>query len=437
MGCQPRGSFLASVAPAAVVYLTFLVLVDAKLWRPGVIFTGRENIQIVEARSWWSGRLDLPERVHDTALHEGRIYSHFPPMFTLIAAALVPFFAGVPHWFVVVVLVLPLPWLAYSLFRRLTGSRWWAALLAIGLICGTSLWPVIDRTLRGGAPYQLNHTLAVLGTLAFLTEYFDRKRVWVAALGLLLATLSRQMTMALLIPLAWMALRRFPALEPAASRAATVRERTVVPGAECREERVETAVMAERRLAPRIVQLVAAVALIVGAPMLLNALKFGSPFETGYRLIYEGRDDGFARDAREHGLFSAAFVPRNLYYANLGFPRRHVITVAGREEVHWRPNVQGTGIWWTTPLLLWLFVDLRRILRDPARRALLLAAAVTYAALLFFHATGADQRGYNRFSLDYLPVLLAVVAPWACTGRRRWAAPLLVAWSVVYFRWMI
>ena len=116
---------------------------------------------------------------------------------------------------------------------------------------------------------------------------------------------------------------------------------------------------------------------------------------------------------------------------------RSRIEVAGEAEWHVRPNDMGTGIWWTTPVLLWLFVDLRRILRDPRSAALLFGAMAVAVGLLFFHGTGFRQRGFNRFSLDYLPVLLTVIAPLCIEGRRRWITLGMVAWSVAYFRWLI
>jgi hypothetical protein len=325
-------------------------------------------------------------------------------MFTIIAAGLVPFFGGVPHWFVVAALALPVPLLAYLLFRRLTASSWWGAGAAIGLVAGTSLWPVLDRTLRGASPYFVNHVLATIGLLIFLIEFFGRRRVWASGMGLIIATMSRQMTVAFALPLVWQAWRGGPT---------------------------------DRR-ASRIAQL-ACVGLVVAAvPLTMNTLKFGHPLKTGYSLIYAGReDDAFARDAKTYGLFSWHFVPRNLWHANFGFPKLHRIEMAGETEYHLRPDFNGTGIWWTTPLLLWLLVDLRRILADPAARVLLVSSVTIYAALLFFHATGAEQRGFNRFSLDYLPALLAIVAPRCFVGWRRWLSVGMIAWSVVYFCWLI
>ncbi len=81
-----------------LVFLVVVGLNTATLWRPGVV----NNIQITEAKAWWNGHLDLPEREWDTALKDGRVYSYFPPMFTIIAAGVVPFTNGVPHRFTVV-----------------------------------------------------------------------------------------------------------------------------------------------------------------------------------------------------------------------------------------------------------------------------------------------------------------------------------------------
>jgi hypothetical protein len=74
--------------------------------------------------------------------------------------------------------------------------------------------------------------------------------------------------------------------------------------------------------------------------------------------------------------------------------------------------------------------------RSEAFRAAEPTAALIAAAHLVYHNTGYLQPGYNRFSLDYMIVVLAVLAPSAFSGSRRWISPLLVAWSVAYFHWI-
>lgn len=391
-----------------VVGLIFVLLICAALfrswaWLPGKVFDCWDNAQISEAQSWWLGHLYLPHRFWDTAVVGDRIYSHFPPMFTFLAALAVPFWDGVPYWILFALVVVPIPFLAYRLFLMRTGSVFSGVVLAVGFVCGTSLWPVIDRTLRGGAPFFVNQTLSVLGLCLFLVAYFGRRRVWLASIGLLIAGLSRQMTLAYALPLltmAWM-------------------------GA--------TGVDRRRRLMAALVPVV----LIAAAYMGLSYAKFGSPLDNGYLRIYEGRDDALARAGKTTGLFSVRYIPMNLYHVSIGPPELEKKKTAEGIRYRIKSNMMGTGIWWTTPLLLWLLVDFRRVVREPGNGPLLIAIGVIFAALMCYHSTGFAQRGYNRYSLDYVPAVLAVLAPVALKGKRRWVSLAMVGWSVVYFAWLI
>ena len=469
---------------AAFVVGLFVVLCDAKLYRPGDVFTITENIQIAEAQAWWQGRLDLPERKWDSALFDGQVFSHFPPMFSILSALIVPVFHGVPHWFIVLAIALPIPLLAYALSRRLVGSAFGSAMLATGLVCGTSALPVLEKALRGASPYAVNQALALIGLLIFLCEYFGRGRVWVAGVGVVIAAWSRQMTLAYLLPLAWMAYRNgisdqsafrdsaAPAgavgnedrdnqglrfASPLATNLGPYRGRTTTHG----ESSSKGASSAQMGMIPRglksaarwlgfftprslpkrrvFVALTARFGLIVtlavGVPLGINWLKFGHPLESGYMYVYEGReDDVFVRDARAHGLFSTWYVPRNLYYANLGFPEVHRINRGEEREWYATPNDWGTGIWWTTPFSLYLFADWRRILGSPRERMLLFAAGLAYIGLMLYHSTGLDQRGLNRYSLDYLPALFALAAPGSiATPRRKCLTASFIVWGVLYF----
>jgi len=318
----------------------------------------------------------------------------------VVAAGIVPFFAdGVPHFVILTLLVGPVVLLVYVLLLRRTGSVWWGAVLAIGFLCGTSALPVLSKTIIYARPYDVNHTLAVIGVCLILLDYFGRRRLWPAAIGLVLASLSRQLTGVYVLALLFMC---FDGVEgPRRWR------RLALVGATC-----------------------GLLACFYGG---LNTAKFGHPLRTGYMLNHEGRDDIFAREAREYGLLSLHWVPRNVYYANVGLPQLHKIDNAGREEWYLRPNTMGTGIWWTSPLLLWLFVDLKRYLKDRSAVVLLLASAALFGMLMFWHATGAVQRGFNRYSLDYMPVLLALIAPHCITPRRRWITLAMIACGLVYF----
>ena len=391
------------LAGLVLVYLAVYLLVDAHGLKHSYLLIPRNNSNVAEAQALFDGRLALAERAYDTALYQGEAYNVFPPLFTLIAAAVmtvVP--AGVPNSVLIVLLLLPTPGLAYALFLRRTDRVRMAVLLSWCYLLGTSLLPLMDRGLRNGEVWVVQHLLAQIGLLIFLLDYFGRRRIWLGGIGLIIAAWSRQLAALYLIPLVWAG----------------------VAGHQGRSWRLRLATLA----------LVTVV--LAALPASLNALKFGSPLESGYRYIYEGRwddpDDWAAQSARR-GLFSPAFVPRNLYYMNLGLP----LPDSPLWLVRFVPNPYGTGIWWTTPLLLFLVTQWRRPWAQPDLRYLLTAAAAIFAVLMLYHTTGWAQLGYNRFSMDFMVVLLAVIAP-VCDGpKRKWVTFGFVLWSIWYFRWAI
>ena len=395
----PAPLWLRGTTGLLVVYAACYFLVDATGLRHPHLLTPAQNPNVAEAAAILDGRLDLDYRQRDTALTGGRVYNVYPPTFTLISLAALSWWPEGVHSVLLVLLALPLPALAYALFRRRTETVRTAVLLTLGYLLGTSLLPVLNRALIWGEVYSVNHLLSQLGLLIFLVDYFGRRRIWLGGIGLLIAIWSRQLTAVYLVPLVFAA---------AAGQEGAARW-----------SRLTVAALL--------------VAVAAALPMTLNAMKFGSPLETGYRFVYEGRDTPLAERVRQTGLFSPRYVPENLYHMNLGFPR--VESVNG--VVRFEPNLLATGIWWTTPILLFLWFDLRRLWTDGAARVLLLAGAGVVVGLLLYHTAGWLQLGYNRFSLDYVVVLLALIAPGCARFRRRAFTPVLVAWSVWYFRWAI
>ncbi len=383
---------------AAAVYIVFLSVFPVDLFKSDHLVWPAANVQVREAEAWLNGSLSLPMRMWDTAVVDGKFYSHFPPFMTLVSAgvmALGP--EGVPFNVLSCLFVLPIPGLAYLLFLQRCPTVTGAVILTCAFVLGTSELMVLCRTLQSGKVWQTNHALSQLGLLIFLIDYFGRRRMWLGGLGLAIGVWSRYTMAAYLIPFLWTGF--------------------------ISKERVNR----RGQVAAGLWTLV-----IIGFPMYLNAMKFGSPLETGYALIYEGRDDRLAQDARS-GVFSVRFIGRNLKAMNLGFPMAKEI----RGETRLVPNTDATGIWWTTPLLLYLFIDLKRIWSQPRNRALLLAVVLIYAALMMFHTTGAAQKGYNRFSLDFLLAMMALFAPYAMEGNRKWITPVVAMWGVCYFAWWI
>ena len=156
----------------------------------------------------------------------------------------------------------------------------------------------------------------------------------------------------------------------------------------------------------------ASTALLLGLPLALAAVvygvfnwaRFGSPLETGYAISHLAEPALVAR--RALGVFSLAQVPENLRLALLQgfrFDRRFpYLTV----------NPYGLSMLLVSPALLAAaWAGFRR-----RRAALLWAAALVVAVPVFlYYGGGYIQYGY-RYSLDFTPFLVALLA----MGSERW-----------------
>lgn len=367
----------------------------------------KTNSNFAEAIAWLDGRLDLPQHFLDTVLHEGKVYSVYPPAFTLISlAAIAPqklvLEPGQPPFMLpallVVLIFLPLPVLGFWMFARCTKDPVYTAMWTVYWLAGSALLPVLVRC-EDGSMYYVNHVLSQTGLLLVLGDLAGRRRIWVALIGLVLASWSRQLMIAYLVPIAWVILRR---LEP------------------------------NRRLRWLVVTAVVA-AIIIGGLMLLNTLKFGHPLESGYTYLFEQWLPKYHDAAEVHGLFSPRYAASNAWYMFCALPRAD-FELLPAFKLQWRPQDYGTSLLFTTPVVLFVLIDARRWWLDGLRRWWMLATVPVLVAVLCYQNTGWPQPGYHRFVLDLLLPWLVVVAGGCTTPRRTWMVAAMLAWSVAYFQ---
>ena len=238
------------------------------------------------------------------------------------------------------------------------------------------------------------------------------------------------------------------------------------------------------RLRP-LVELAAGVAPFIALTLVLNALRFGNPFETGYAFS-EQVHQVHLRHVYEHGIFDFSHIARHMPVFWEQMP------IFATQPPFVRPSWAGMAVWLTSPaLLIGLFVHLRRnssvarlaALAIAAAGAFILAVAVTrdlgldtltaasvplglhlwpfwiliglavgmaiglgdrlvvacWAAIIpiavlnwTFAATGWAQFGY-RYSLDFLPFLVLLVMV-AVPRLRPWHVA-LIGVSVVVNLW--
>jgi len=406
----------------AILYCACLVvlgpMVQFSQW-----YIGPDNNQAAaEATAWLHDRLDLPERGGDTALYHGRVYNVFPPLLTIICFiyyGVTNLIYGEPLAFFtplyVLVIAAPIPILAYLAFRRSGAGTYWAAVLAFYAIAGSCLWPVAAR-LGGNAAmvdnhraawiYSIQHVLAQAGLAIILIDLLGRRRLWLAGVGLIIATWTRQTCLAYCLPILWVAWDQWRKHGTSAS-----------PGRSRR-----------RILLSAAIPIFIAVALPAG----LNWAKFGNPLETGYKYIFDARNPNrpivLGADGKIH-LFALGNVPRHAYQMFVAPP--------GVSLTHQGLRIVGVGpraaLWFGSPLLVFTLIDIRRWWRDSPRRTLMLATIPVIVADLMWHGPIVGSSGYYRYTLDFSLIWLVVITPWTTRPVRRWIVLACLAWSVFYF----
>jgi hypothetical protein len=368
----------------------------------------QNNAALDEALAWKAGTLELSHSSYEVAEVGGRRLNVVGLAFTIIsvAATTLTGLAGggweefFPAYYVAIVF-LPLPLLAFRVFLRQTGSAPWAAVLAFYLLAATPLLPVLQPC-RGGSIYYINHALAVTGLLLITDDLLGPRRIWPAVLGLALAGWSRQMTCLYAIPVLL------------ASWSGGTDAQQGANGAGRR-----------RRLAMS----VAGVLVVAGVPAALNWLKFGHPLDTGYPRIYEGRTDRISRRAQDC-FYGPRYVPMHLWAMNLATPGWDI---RGGALYPVTDETDGGSLWLTSPLLVGVFLWAGGWWTDRRRRTLMLCTLPVVVGLWGYHTTGSQESGFYRYALDYLPVWLVVIAPWASGPRARTWTLACLGFGAVYF----
>jgi len=149
-----------------------------------------------------------------------------------------------------------------------------------------------------------------------------------------------------------------------------------------------------------------------------NAVRFGSPLESGYALATVPM---FLEAQRAKGLFSLAHLPMNLDYFLLHVP--HIESTFP----FLRPDGLGMSVLITSPGLLGAFLA---DWRDRRSWALAFTAAIVLVPSLLYYGGGWLQYGY-RYFLDSLPFVIALCGLAAARRGVGWIWKVLIAAGLV------
>ncbi len=138
---------------------------------------------------------------------------------------------------------------------------------------------------------------------------------------------------------------------------------------------------------------------------LYNYLRFSNPFNGGY--LYQAIDQT-ASYSRSKGLFSIKHIPFNFYHLFFGTP---IINTPNNNWIanfpYFENNPLGLSIFITSPYLIFLFYQSRKLFHQKEIIFLLISALVALIIVLTYFGVGTYQFGY-RYSLDFLPEIFTI-----------------------------
>ena len=306
----------------------------------------------------------------DTVNVGGRYYLAVGPLQLLpyLPFAAVPALQGIGRYLACLLFGIPAAWLSLPLARAF-GARgadafWIAAFTAFGsLLFYVSVF---------GDMYYLAQAEAFLALTLFLLEWSGRRRPAVLSALLAVSFLARPTTVLAAAPFGLVLLWK---------------------------QRSELRTAARSAFAFGLP--------IAGAIAFygwFNWVRFGSPLESGYAISYLGQPSLEAR--RALGVLSVRQIPENLRLALLALPGSldHFPFAA--------PSKFGMSMLLVSPALL---TSAWAGFRDRTAQLLWIAAALVAVPVFLYYGGGYVQYGF-RYSLDFTPFLVALMA----IGSRRW-----------------
>lgn len=159
--------------------------------------------------------------------------------------------------------------------------------------------------------------------------------------------------------------------------------------------------------------------IIVGVYELYNFGRWGVFSDLGYTLIPGIQQDPYFTS----GIFSPSYIPRHIYAFFFQGP------ILLNNFPYFEPNWMGLGLFFTTPAFLYIF-------RGPWHKLSKYAAfaVICILPILITHGTvGFTQFGY-RFSLDFTPFLMLLVAK-GMNENLGWHEKALIILSVLVNLW--
>jgi hypothetical protein len=333
---------------------------------------GLSNLYTYQAQAFLHGRLDIEGNLSqlpgEVVVHDSKLYVAFPPFPALILLPFVAAFGGenVKVTLIAGVLGLFSCYLLYKILKRLGVDALSILWIIAAFALGTAYW----QTLRASwGVWTFAQIVSVCCMLLAFNEVLRGGSAPLAGLFLGLAFLSRQLSIyaaIFVVAILW-----------------------------------ETSATEKRSV--KIFSCLAMFGICVLVYILFNFYRFGS-VESGYASMAIGA--GFGRERLDqYGLFSPAYLAFNSIYM---FVQGFHLEFSGTDKLQIAAlDPYGTSLISASPFI---FIALRAKWDRLKLCGAWMAIGLTLLHMLFYYNNGYIQFNAQRFTLDFMPVLILLVA---------------------------
>lgn len=350
-------SFLAL---CIVLFLTSLIL-------PLLKDNNTQNLAVLQAKAFLNGRLDISGTVNDTAQYAGKNYVPFPPFPAVLMLPFLYLFGAANATMIALLLTFLNIFIFRNILKKLSIDSITISWLLIGFFLGSAYWLAVKSSF---GVWHFAHVVAVTFILLAIREGLISGRGYLAGLFLGFAFLSRQLSV-------YSAIFIIAALITNSHH-------------ESKEAKVKS-----------IVGFMLAFGLMGLVYLYFNAIRFDDPLDTGYAYIMSHQDPSSRFD--QYGLFHWAYLPFNFIYMFIQGPH---FTFEG-STIPQGVDLYGTSLTFASPFV---FFSLCAKGNKLLIRSAWLAVGLCLVHMLFYYNNGWVQVNAQRFTLDFLPILMILVA---------------------------
>jgi hypothetical protein len=359
-----------------LICIGFLIIAGS-MWSSIQGDSGTNNLYAYQAQAFLQGHLDIKDvtsNMSDIAIFNGHNYVVFPPF---PAVVLLPFVAvfGIENTrpvLIAIFLTILNIYLFTLLLKKVGTQKQYIPWLLAAFFLGTGYWLVLRWSTAVWFFAQIVATTCILLTL---NEAFGKARGALIGLFLGMAVLSRQNTIfyvILVLAILWSI--TYPANQ-------------------------------NKRKWLNIFSMLAILGLWGGLYLFLNWLRFGSILDTGYAHILNA--PGFLADrVNQYGVFNIAYIPFN--FINLfvqGFQvqfdaTNSFLSITGT-------SLFGTSLTFASPFL---FMAIMTRWEKKLLSAAWISVGCILGVMLIYYSNGWWQQNTQRYALDFIPILVLLLA---------------------------